>query len=51
MREKSIIEETSISCEYCGDKGTRETPTNGIYICDKDKCAIAYCDDQCEMLS
>jgi RNA polymerase subunit RPABC4/transcription elongation factor Spt4 len=39
-----------MKCEYCGEEAFLETPTGNIVICNRDKCKIAYCDDQCEDL-
>jgi hypothetical protein len=29
-------------CSYCGKKATRETPVNGVYLCERHGCWIDY---------
>ena len=38
------------NCRYCGKEAHWETPCLGIYICDSDKCAKEFVEDQCEQI-
>ena len=37
-------------CSYCGKEAVYETPILGIFVCERDKCKIAFCEDQFESL-
>ncbi len=41
---------SNILCYYCEKPAVYETPTLGVYVCEKADCKIAYVEDQSEVI-